>query len=79
MVGQASSTAPVDIAATASVGTSLKYARADHTHAGVTSINGVDGAITLGSWTSFTPTMFGSATNPTIGNSTWNCAYTPNW
>lgn len=49
VIGQASATAPAALGV-AAVGTSLKYARADHVHAtsagGVTSLNGQTGAIT---------------------------------
>jgi hypothetical protein len=45
VIGQASSTTPTAIG-TGAVGTSVKYARADHTHTGVTSVNGSSGAVT---------------------------------
>ena len=55
VIGQAGSVTPTAIAATGAVGTSLRYARADHTHEGVTSVtastgistSAADGAITL--------------------------------
>lgn len=45
VVGQAAASAPATIG-TATVGTSLRYARQDHTHLGVTSVNGSTGAVT---------------------------------
>ena len=45
VIAQASSTTPTAIG-TGAVGTSVKYARADHTHTGVTSVNGSSGAVT---------------------------------
>lgn len=44
VVGQAAASAPATIG-TATVGTSLRYARQDHTHLGVTSVNGSTGAV----------------------------------
>jgi hypothetical protein len=46
VIAQASSTTPTLVGATGAVGVSLKYARADHVHEGVISVNGVDGAVT---------------------------------
>jgi hypothetical protein len=45
VIGQASATTPTSIG-TNTVGTSTRYARADHTHTGVTSVNGSSGAVT---------------------------------
>jgi hypothetical protein len=45
VIAQASATTPTSIG-TNTVGTSTRYARADHTHTGVTSVNGSSGAVT---------------------------------
>ena len=45
VIGQASAATPTSIG-TNTVGISTRYARADHTHTGVTSVNGSSGAVT---------------------------------
>ena len=57
VVGQAAAAAPTTVG-TAAVGTSLRYARADHVHD------------LVGAWTAYTPTWTASTTNPVIGNGT---------
>jgi microcystin-dependent protein len=46
VLAQSASATPVAIASSAVVGTSTRYARGDHTHSGVTSVNGSAGAVT---------------------------------
>lgn len=43
----AATAAPPAVAAASAVGTGTDYARADHTHSGVTSVNGSTGAVTV--------------------------------
>jgi hypothetical protein len=45
VIAQASAATPISIG-TNTIGTSTRYARADHTHTGVTSVNGSSGAVT---------------------------------
>ncbi len=47
VLGQAASATPGAVASAAAVGTSVRYARADHVHAGVSSIDTVTGATTI--------------------------------
>ena len=46
VIGQLSSTTPAAIAAAGAVGTGTTFARADHTHSGVTSITGTSNQVT---------------------------------
>jgi hypothetical protein len=52
-----SAVAPPAIAAASSVGTSAFAAHADHTHAGVTSVNGSQGVVTVTAFPGFTATL----------------------
>jgi hypothetical protein len=62
VVGQAGGATPGAVGS-ASIGTSLRYAREDHTHSGVTSVNGSTGAVTSIATTTGNLAQFASTTS----------------
>ncbi len=62
VINQASNTAPTSIG-TNTTGTSVRYARADHTHTGVTSVNGLSGTVSNIATTTGNLAQFASTTS----------------